>query len=270
MKKSIKNGILISIGIIAMLLTTTGGYYTYRHFVPPQKTITKSASYAIDIGDLRQNIATVSYVFVGYVEETYDMNTTRLYRKYPESARYEHIIAATEIKVRVVKNIKGTLPIEEAISIYNDMGLTSSLSRRVTTDSIMADKSKYYVFSAVAVEDGELWVCEAYTTVPLEEEITSKNLNDSKVYKIYLKAYEEQGLPLERIQMFEDTPSYMSKYDKRFNNTGQLLPKEKFAILPENSSAIRINEKKNDMSNEDAIVAFPEDYVANARNDVIN
>ena len=232
MKKTFKKIVIILFVFITLLLTISGTYYTYRQFIPPTKTSYRLPSYMIEISDLRQRVATVSYVFVGYVEATYDMNTTRLYRKFPKSTREEHITAATEIKVKILKNIKGNMPTKEPISIYNDLGVSSDLSSVWTSDNIMPEKGKYYIFSAVATEDGELWVCEAYTTMPLEDGIADKNLEESKIYKEFIKAYEEQALPEIRKEHYENFQYYMSKYDNGYKSNGQLMPKDKIATLP--------------------------------------
>ena len=229
MKKSIKKFLFVPFVLVAILLTTAVGFYTLRQFIPPAQIRYSSSTRAFTIHDLREFVATKPYIFVGYIESTYDVNTTKLYRKHPDVVLdfAKDGYGFTECRTKIVKVIKGELNTFESLPFYVTAGVTPDLLMIDTAEGkIIPEKGRYYLLLAFAYEDGTLVAGDVEVVIPLEEDINEKNFEESKIYQRYLEAYNNQFISENVSGFYSNFSDYMSKYDKRYTAPGQLLPKE--------------------------------------------
>ncbi|MCL2022749.1 MAG: hypothetical protein FWG82_00060 [Oscillospiraceae bacterium] len=210
---------------LAFILLLPVGYYALRLFVPPSNIYEITADYASDPYNPAEAVGMFPYVFVGYVEKTYDMNQTRLYRQFPESRRNDNAHPAfTECIIRVLKNIQGELRTDVPISYYKPSGLDMTLSTFTQyKDDVYPEKGKIYIFLANAAEDNTFGGAGPNTTVELEEGITADNLDRSNIYQRFVKACENPVRNSVIQQLWNNIPWYMSEFDVNFKENGQLL-----------------------------------------------
>jgi len=226
MKKFTKKSLLwrVPVMLLAFIVASAGGYYVYRQFVPPTEIRYSRADYAGNPYNLRERAAIFTYVFVAYVEETYDMHTTKLYRKFPASQLEE--TANTECTLKVIRNIKGELRTDAPVTYYKPLGANETLAYLIfDKDDVIPEKGKTYLFLGFVAEDNTIGGGGPNSTVELEEGITIENLDESKVYQRFIDACENPERNSTMQGLYENLPRYMSEFDVNFKKiTGQLLP----------------------------------------------
>ena len=223
---------------MAILLTSIVGFYTYRQFVPPKIIAPTHVSQIVFTTDLREIAAVTPYIFIAYIEETYDVNATKFYRQHPESilefVREDY--GFTECTVKVIQNIKGELQMDAPVTLYHVAGYSKDLLMiRMYDGDFLPEKGKYYLYMANTYEDGTLVAggTNSYSKL-LEEGIARDNLNESKIYQEYVEAYNSRYIGTKELrERFENNPKYVSVYDKKYNGErGQLQPRENLASVP--------------------------------------
>lgn len=209
MKKFLK---VISV-ICAVTILGVGCYYLYSITLAPKKFSYYVSEPSYNAGDNRAVVGIHPYVFVGYIEETHDYMSERFKKNFPETIK-EIDRPMTECKVKVIKNIKGSLREDVTFPVYKTGGLSKSLMYiKMEQDSIMPQSERYYIFIGYAHEDGTLTVGDHPGIVKIESGINAENLESSKLYQEYVDAYENQILPKYSIGY-----SYLAKNDVNFGN----------------------------------------------------
>ena len=189
MKKYIK---IVCI-ILAVILIV--GYVAWKNYIPTEIQYMMSGDTTVNSGDPREVVGVSEYVFVGYVQETYDYYTEKSSRKFPEIIDY-YDIPFTECKVKIVESIKGNLKKGEKFSFYKVGGIVPSREYILLDENdIMPEKGKYYIFTGIAHADGTMTGGGSNGTIKLEAGIDESNLEQSEIYQKYLDAYENQILP---------------------------------------------------------------------------
>ncbi|MDR0884380.1 MAG: hypothetical protein LBN05_07240 [Oscillospiraceae bacterium] len=226
MKKSTKKSLRVLAILLAVLLGSGVGFYTFRQFVSPKTVLYSHADFMRLSTDLREIVATSPYVFVGRVEKTYDVQTTKLYRKAPPSIRayMETGSSFTECIVQVVRNIKGELPMDEPITFYKSGGVTSDLLMvSLAEGDILPEAEKLYLFIPIAdKDDGSLRGGRLESTWPLEEDITEETLDQSKIVQTYQDAFDHSYLSTKTKGLMKDgafTKTNVSIFDERYDDT---------------------------------------------------
>lgn len=193
MKKATKRFLCTICVVITVVLI--GGYVTWKNYIPTEIEYMLSGDTAVDLSNPRELVGVKDYVFVGYVQETYDYYTEKSSHEFPDVVDY-YDIPFTECQVKIVACIKGELKEGSDFSFYKVGGITQIRSCVLLyEDDIMPEKGKYYIFTGLAHADGTMTGGGANGTIELEAGINESNLEKSKIYKTYLDAYESQILP---------------------------------------------------------------------------
>ena len=151
---------------------------------------------SINLNNLQEVIGVNDYVFVGYVEETYDYNHDRFFHKFPEIIDY-YGGPFTECKVTVIESIKGNIEKDTVLSYYKVGGVTSlrtSIYLDVEEGQVdyYPQKDNYYIFRGSAHPDGTITGGGTYSTDKLEKGYDETTYKQSSVYKKWIDAYENQ------------------------------------------------------------------------------
>lgn len=157
-----------------------------------------SPSYVVDMDKPEEVIGICNNVFVGYVESMKD-------------TYYISDLPYTRYNVRVIKNIKGDLPLDTTVLVNKEGGVSEDLSYNILFENdSLPDEGKYYIFNVrERTEDGSYTASGMNTTILIDDidmpsitgDITSKNSNKeidllekSKIYKKYVDAFQKQKL----------------------------------------------------------------------------
>ena len=226
MKKNIK-ALLWRIVVISVVVVVAlpVGYYVFRRFVPPTRALYSRSDYACNPYNIPERVGSFPYVFVAYVEETYDMHTTKFYRRFPDYL-FDLNEATTECTLRVLKNIQGELRTDITITYYKSIGINVTLSYLVLENGdVLPEKGKTYIFLGSAREDNTFGGGGPNSTVELEKGITVENLEESEVYQKFVEAC-KNPIRNDTIQsLWDNMLRHMSEFDVNFDGTpGQLLP----------------------------------------------
>lgn len=189
--------ILLSVFVVLSIL-----FVAWLSYKPTKTSYFKGCTeYSININDLREVVGVADYVFVGYVEETYDYNHDRLFHKFPKVIDY-YGGPFTECKVTVTECIKGNIPAGEKLSYYKVGGVTwlrTSIYLDVDEGYIeegcvdyYPEVGKYYVFRGIAHPDGTITGGGINSTEPLEENYDLNNYKQSTVFQKWVDAYKNQ------------------------------------------------------------------------------
>ncbi len=193
MKKRIKK--IASIICVVLAVTVIGGYVAWKNYIPTEIRYMISGDTAVNLSDPREVVGVSDYVFVGYVEETFDYYTQKSNRDFPEIIDYCDR-PFTECQVKVVTCIKGNLAIGSNFSFYKTGGVTESRGYiSLYENDLLPEKGKYYIFTGGAHADGTMTGGGSNGTIELEAGINESNLEQSEIYQTYLDAYENQILP---------------------------------------------------------------------------
>lgn len=193
MKKVVKKVLCTICVVLAVVLI--GGYVAWKNYIPTKIEYKMSGDTAVNLSDPREVVGVKDYVFVGYVQETYDYYTEKSSREFPEILDY-YEVPFTECQVKIVASIKGDLKEDSDFSFYKVGGITQSRSCILLDENdIMPEKGKYYIFSGLAHADGTMTGGGTNGTIELEADINESNLEQSEIYQTYLDAYENQILP---------------------------------------------------------------------------
>lgn len=192
-----KKAVIIITSLVLVITVLFIAWFYYK----PTKTsyFVGCVESTINPDNLPEVIGITDYVFVGYVEETYDYNHDRFFHKFPKVIDYYSGEPFTECKVRVIKSIKGNIEPGTIASYYKVGGVTWLRTRiylpveEGKTD-YYPEKGKYYIFRGGAHPDGTLTGGGTYSTDLLEEGIDSTNYEQSAIYKQWVDAYENQIL----------------------------------------------------------------------------
>ncbi|MCL2022751.1 MAG: hypothetical protein FWG82_00070 [Oscillospiraceae bacterium] len=194
MKKTTKIMITV-ISTILVIPILALSYWGYRHIVPPSNKSITLVSSPMNFDDPREVVGVKQYVFVGYVEETYDYNLKRFTREFPESI-HAFNEEFTECVVRIVRTIKGDLPEGEVFSFFKTGGYTKDLTFfRMHESDVTPTVGGLYIFTGVAHPCGTMTGGGNNGTIELEDWVTDETLEKSELYQKYVDAYENQILP---------------------------------------------------------------------------
>ncbi|MBR5545237.1 MAG: hypothetical protein IKU66_07160 [Clostridia bacterium] len=186
---------IMAIICIAFIVVAIGGYVAWKNYIPTEIQYIMPADTTVDLGEPREVVGVSKYVFVGYVQETYDYYTEKSSRDFPEMIDY-YDVPFTECHVKIVASIKGNLEDGSSFSFYKVGGITQSRNCILLhEDDVMPEKGKYYIFTGIAHADGTMTGGGSNGTIELEADINENNLDQSKTYQIYLDAYKNQILP---------------------------------------------------------------------------
>lgn len=193
MKKHIKK--IIGIVCVVLAVTVIGGYVAWRNYIPTEIQYMMPADTSVNLGDPREVVGVSEYVFVGYVQQTYDYYTEESNHEFPGVVDY-YDMPFTECQVKIIASIKGSLEEGKEFSFYKVGGVTSNRSCILLDyKDIMPKLGKYYIFTGIAHADGTMTGGGTNGTIELEEGINESNLEQSKIYQTYLDSYENQILP---------------------------------------------------------------------------
>lgn len=193
MKKVVKK-VLCTI-CVALAVVLIGGYVAWKNYIPTKIEYMMSGDTSVNLSDPREVVGVKDYVFVGYVQETYDYYTQKSSHEFPEIVDY-YDMPFTECQVKIVASIKGDLKEGDDFSFYKVGGITQSRNCILLNEKdIMPEKGKYYIFSGLAHADGTMTGGGTNGTIELEPGINESNIEQSEIYQIYLDAYENQILP---------------------------------------------------------------------------
>lgn len=211
MKKHLK-WIISTICIICAVAITIVIFQNKHNKLPLKIQYTHAVS-TININDPKEVVGAKDYVFVGFVEETHDYFTEKDKREFPASVT-DFNRPITECKVKVIKNIKGTLKEGISFPFYKGGGVSEDYKYIVLYENdFIPEIGKYYIFTGYAYEDGAVIGGGPNGTVELENGITADNVESSKLYKEYVDAFHNQILPKYSIGY-----SYLAKNDVNFGN----------------------------------------------------
>ncbi len=160
-----------------------------------------SATYAVDMNNPEEVVGLSSNVFIGYVEE---MTDTYYISDFPY----------TRYNVRVIKNIKGELPLDTTVRVNKEGGISEDLSHYTLFENdFLLDAGQYYILNVrERSEDGSYTASGVNTAVLIDDidmqsvigDITSDNseknvkdeeinkLENSSIYQVYVDAYKNQ------------------------------------------------------------------------------
>lgn len=220
MKKHLKW--IIPVICIAFVI---GGYFIYRYTrIPTEIIYGEPSDTDVNLDDPRELVGVKQYVFVGYVEETYDYYTEKGSRDFPEIIDY-YDREWTECRVKVIKNIKGELIEGETFSFYKTGGITKDREYIwLNPNDFIPEVGKYYIFTGKAHPDGTITGGGTNGTIELESGITAETISTSEIFKKYVDAYENQILPAtedlsaNRKTTPNETVRYYGKADKNYGD----------------------------------------------------
>lgn len=193
MKKSTKR--FLCTLCVVLVIASIVGYMSWKNYIPTETEYMLSGDTSVDLSNPREVVGVKDYVFVGYVQETYDYYSERLVREFPGVVDY-YDMPFTECQVKIVANIKGNLEVGSDFSFYKVGGISQSRSCILLYENdIIPEKDKYYIFTGLAHADGTMTGGGAYGTIELETGVDGSNLEQSNIYQTYLEAYENQILP---------------------------------------------------------------------------
>ena len=115
MKKHIKK--IVTIICVVFTVITIGAYVAWKNYIPTEIEYMTSGDTDVNLSDPREVVGTKDYVFVGYVQETYDYYTEKSSHKFPEIVDY-YDMPFTECQVKIVASIKGNLEVGKEFSFY--------------------------------------------------------------------------------------------------------------------------------------------------------
>ncbi len=190
MKKKVKISILC---IFLVVVIGAAGFWVWRYTRIPTKIVyTPSADTDVNLDDPREVVGVSSYVFVGKTEETYDYYSQRLKRNFPAIVDYFGG-EFTECRLKIIAGIKGNLTVGNTFSYYKVGGINQSRTCILLEEGdVLPEKGKYYLITGGAHADGTM---TGGITIPLEDNISENNLEESKIYQQYVDAFNNQILP---------------------------------------------------------------------------
>jgi len=152
--------------------------------------------------DPREVAGVVDYVFVAYVERFDKTEHRHDLGEDTEPLPYSHYT------VRVAENLKGTLRTDVSIPLEKYGGLFHDGKHILLYENdILPQVGKYYVFNAVALEDGSISLCGENVNIPLEADVNEKSLEKSAAVEQYRAAVKNQIAPS------TDWARFTSKYE---------------------------------------------------------
>lgn len=247
MKKHIKK--IIGVICVIFAVTVIGGYVAWKNYIPTEVRYMMPADTTVNLGDPREVVGVSEYVFVGYVQETYDYYTEKASREFPGVVDY-YDMPFTECQVKIVASIKGNLEESKEFSFYKVGGIIQSRGYILLDENdIMPEKGKYYIFTGIAHADGTMTGGGTNGTIELEADINESNLNESEIYQTYFDAYGNQILP--NSQSFY--PDFLCTADENYGDgtyNAELyedyakLKKEKGSFDEELDKAVKKGNKK--------------------------
>lgn len=192
MKKHIKR--IACVICVVIVATAICGYVAWKNYTPTEVRYMMSET-SVSLSDPRAVVGVKDYVFVGYVQDTYDYYTEKISHQFPEIVDY-YDMPFTECQVKIIASIKGNLEVNSEFSFYKVGGITQSRKYILLDENdIMPEKGKYYIFTGIAHADGTMTGGGSNGTIELEAGINESNLEQSEIYQTYLDAYENQILP---------------------------------------------------------------------------
>ncbi len=211
MKKHVK----IIIVIFCALILTIGVVYTvWNNYTPTEIIYMMSGDTSVNLADPREVVGVKDYVYVGYVQDTYDYYTEKSSRDFPEIIDY-YDMPFTECQVKIVASIKGNLEEGSSFSFYKVGGIVQSRKYIMLDENdIMPEKEKYYIFTGIAHADGTMTGGGTNGTIELEAGINETNLEQSKIYQTYLDAYENQIPPKTK----GNYPDFLCTADEKYGD----------------------------------------------------
>ncbi|MCL2022753.1 MAG: hypothetical protein FWG82_00080 [Oscillospiraceae bacterium] len=215
--KKLTKIIIAAFSIILAIPVLAVSYWGFRHVVPPKKIAYYITESFVNYDDIKESVGSRQYVFVAYLEETYDYSLTRFTREFPEIIDYygEHGHGFTECVVRVVKNIKGDLQEGETFSFYKGGGMVPSLTAvQLEEGDFIPQAGGYYILMGFGRPDGTVTGGGNKGTIQLEDWVTDETLEKSELYQKYVDAYKNQILP----QFRGNYPSYLAAIDKNYGD----------------------------------------------------
>lgn len=153
-----------------------------------------SPTYAYDISDKRAVVGFADLTFVGIVEQ--ELKTEQRHLTETDTIPY------TIYNIKVLKNIKGELPVGESIVVAKFGGLTENKKVLILSegDSLLMD-GKIYIFNIHIKKDGSYKLGGAHCSVMLEDSINTAYasgtwdpsiLDNSELVKEYEDAFKNQ------------------------------------------------------------------------------
>ncbi len=199
MRKVIKKYLSYAI-LLTMTMCITGCSKT--NDVKSLDTKYMSACYVVDMNSPEEVVGLCSNVFVGYVEQMTD-------------TYYDNHFPYTRYNVKVIKNIKGDLPLDTTVHVNKEGGISEDSSCYVLYENdFLPDEGKYYVFNvrerkedssytasgintAILLNDIDMQNNQSDQKISDENVITSddkklSNLDNSAIYQKYVEAYKNQ------------------------------------------------------------------------------
>ncbi len=199
MKK--RKNLMISVVVIAVVFTIL--FVVWSNYKPTKMVYFEGCiETTIDLNNLEDVIGEADYVFVGYVEETYDYNHDRFFHDFPKVIDY-YGGPYTECVVTVTECIKGNIPQGEKLSYFWVGGVTNnrmyiySSAQEGQTD-YYPQVGNYYVFKGMAHPDGTITGGGSFGTDLLEQGIDKTNYKQSTVYKKWIDAYQNSDKTIDR------------------------------------------------------------------------
>ncbi len=205
---------IIPVICIIVVSSIAGGVLYFQKNHIPNKIEYIHSNTTINIDDPREVVGSQRYVFVGFVEETYDYFMEKDTREFPEIIK-NYNDATTECRVKIVKNIKGNLTENITFSFFKDGGISEDRKCiQLHENDLIPEVGKYYIFTGYAHEDGTVTGGGPNGTIELESGITAENLETSKLYQKYVDAFNNQILP----SIDSGIPMYVAKEDINYDN----------------------------------------------------
>lgn len=175
--------------VLALAVT---GVVVYWNRTPAYATIYEDSM--ADLSDPTVLAGLKDYIFVGKVLETHDYQKEKLLRRFPDGAVDEGLW--TECVVRVVKNMKGSLPEGQSLSLYKAGGYTKDLSAyNLYQNDLIPEEGGLYIFTGNATADGLLACGGNYATVALEQTVAEDAVETSPLYQQYCGYIADQTAP---------------------------------------------------------------------------
>lgn len=186
--------------------------YRFRNIDPNSLPVSRiGGKLAVDPDDPRSVIGDADYAFIGFVEDTLDvLHPGRLFNDFPESIS-QNKTPYTEVTVKVVSNIKGSLRQDGIIKMYKMGGISPDGKKLLLFENDSLPKNgKYYIFIAYGQYDGALTTMGGFSSIELEKDFLPEKIDNSELVSKYKDAYNNQ------IDNRKDT-RYLCRYDINYN-----------------------------------------------------
>lgn len=128
------------------------------------------ASFSLDINQPNVLVGDADFVFVGHVI-SYDGTNNN-----PDFA-----LPYSKYSVKVVKNLKNNLPLDDIVSIQKSGGLNDSGDKLIIYDQdFLPEQSKEYIFLAYVQENGSLLISGPNSTIKYNESTLTQYLEATR------------------------------------------------------------------------------------------